>query len=645
MRTALRRNFKKTGSWTLVGLSVVSAVIITDLLTIIMSLVSLGRVPIELLVMATVAATAVPSILSPILIHLVKRTARLEDRNKELQNEISERKLAEQEAKYRTENLAAVSELAIECAAAAPETNLVALIAEKIHAATDALAVGISIYDPREQTLTLEYLAVSGTVLSAVSKILGRNVIGLKIPVSPDLLKRMLTEVVAVSGDLAEAAFGAIPQSVAAVIQKVAGTGSFVGLALNHGSELMGTAMVVTHQGQPPLDTDLTLALAHVAAVSLRRKKAEDALRQANWVVENSPVMFFRWKAAEGWPVDLVSENVSQLGYAPQEFLAGSVCYAAIVHPEDLVRITREIHEYVASGVDRFQQEYRIITKDGKVRWVDDRKSAERSADGQVRYYQGIVIDVTERKQAAAEREKLIAEMEAKNTELERFTYTVSHDLKSPLITIRGFLGLLEKDVLAGDHDRLRGDLARIGEATDKMQRLLNDLLELSRIGRIMNPPQTVPFETIVRDAIESAAGQINARDAIVEVAAGLPTVYGDRARLVEVVQNLIDNAVKFMGNQPAPRIEIGARVSEDPSQTVFYVRDNGIGIDPQYHERVFGLFNKLDTTSAGTGVGLALVKRIVEVHGGHVWIESEGVGTGTTFCFTLADKLVKSHG
>jgi hypothetical protein len=173
MRTAIRRNFKKTGPWTLVGLSVVGAVIVTDLLTIVMSLVSLGRVSIELLIMGTVATTAVPAILSPILIRLVKRTTRLEDLNKELQIEISERKLAEQEAKRRTENLAAVSGLAIECAAAVPEINLVALIAEKIYAATDALAVGISIYDPGEQSLTLEYLAVSETVLSVVNRILG----------------------------------------------------------------------------------------------------------------------------------------------------------------------------------------------------------------------------------------------------------------------------------------------------------------------------------------------------------------------------------------------------------------------------------------------------------------------------------------
>jgi signal transduction histidine kinase len=119
-----------------------------------------------------------------------------------------------------------------------------------------------------------------------------------------------------------------------------------------------------------------------------------------------------------------------------------------------------------------------------------------------------------------------------------------------------------------------------------------------------------------------------------VEITPGLPAVYGDRARLVEVVQNLIDNACKFMGEQPHPQIEIGARQAD--GEMVFYVRDNGIGIEPRYHEQIFGLFDKLDPTSEGVGIGLALVKRVVETHGGSVWIESE-VGAGSTFCFTLA--------
>jgi signal transduction histidine kinase len=130
----------------------------------------------------------------------------------------------------------------------------------------------------------------------------------------------------------------------------------------------------------------------------------------------------------------------------------------------------------------------------------------------------------------------------------------------------------------------------------------------------------------------------LEARGVQVAIAPDLPTVYGDRARLVEVVQNLVDNACKFMGDQAEPRIEIGQRGAQADAdgKPVLFVRDNGIGIEPQYQDRVFGLFNKLDAHTEGTGVGLALVKRIVEVHGGRIWVESQGVGKGSTFCFTL---------
>ncbi|MGC9396142.1 MAG: substrate-binding domain-containing protein [Anaerolineae bacterium] len=243
--------------------------------------------------------------------------------------------------------------------------------------------------------------------------------------------------------------------------------------------------------------------------------------------------------------------------------------------------------------------------------------------------------EISERKQAEEMQQILIAELEAKNTELERFTYTVSHDLKSPLITISGFTGFLEQDMLAGDLEQAREDMTHINTAVARMQRLLGELLELSRIGRLMNPPEEVPFADIAHEAIEMVRGRIEACGVEVVISSDLPTVHGDRARLVEVVQNLVDNACKFMGDQPQPRVEIGARQNDD--ETVFYVRDNGIGIDPQYHEKVFGLFDKLDPQSEGTGVGLALVKRIIETHGGRIWIESE-VGVGSTFCFTLAE-------
>jgi signal transduction histidine kinase len=232
-------------------------------------------------------------------------------------------------------------------------------------------------------------------------------------------------------------------------------------------------------------------------------------------------------------------------------------------------------------------------------------------------------------------RKALIEELESKNEELERFTYTVSHDLKSPLVTISGFLGYLEQDALGGNMERFRQDAQRIQEAVAKMQRLLRELLELSRIGRMMNPPQEVSLNDLIKEAIDIVHGCLEEHNVTVHIQPNLATVYGDKPRLIEVLQNLIDNAAKYMGNQPDPRVEIG-QCGEDGGKPIFYIQDNGIGIARQHYEQIFGLFNKLDATSEGTGVGLALVKRIIEVHGGRIWVESK-IGKGSTFYFTLA--------
>jgi signal transduction histidine kinase len=166
------------------------------------------------------------------------------------------------------------------------------------------------------------------------------------------------------------------------------------------------------------------------------------------------------------------------------------------------------------------------------------------------------------------------------------------------------------------------------------MQSLLNDLLELSRVGRIMNSPEHIPVEEVVEEALERVRGRLDAGSITVKVQSKIPTVYGDRARLVEVVQNLVDNAAKYANPRSAPYIEIGVK-NQDQKQVTLFVQDNGIGIDLQFQERIFGLFNKLDAQSEGTGVGLALVKRIIELHGGQIWVESE-LGKGATFFFTL---------
>ena len=260
-------------------------------------------------------------------------------------------------------------------------------------------------------------------------------------------------------------------------------------------------------------------------------------------------------------------------------------------------------------------------------------------AISRARLYTNVQNELEARKLSEIEREKLIAELAAKNAELERFTYTVSHDLKSPLFTIRGFLGYLEKDMVDGDHARFKADAQRIADATEKMQQLLNDLLELSRVGRMMNEPAPINMNELVREVLDLVEGRIQERGATVQVQEDLPSVFADRQRISEVLQNLVDNAIKFTGDQPDPRVEIG-QAGEENGMPIFFVRDNGIGISQDHFERVFGLFNKLDSKTEGTGVGLSLVKRIIEFHGGRIWVESEP-GNGSTFFFTLPSQPV----
>lgn len=235
---------------------------------------------------------------------------------------------------------------------------------------------------------------------------------------------------------------------------------------------------------------------------------------------------------------------------------------------------------------------------------------------------------------AEEERKNLIAKLEAINAEIERFTYTAFHDLRAPLVTIKGFLGMLEKDLAANNQDQVQEDLRRVEGAANKMDELLSDLLELFRVGRVANPPEEVDLQQLTRAAVQSLDELLSAKNVTVNVSPDLPIVYGDRIRLREVLENLIENAAQHAEGQVQPVIEIGTRIQEH--EQIIFVRDNGPGIDPRYHNRIFNLFEKLNPEREGTGIGLALVKRIIEVHGGQIWVESEGHGHGATFCFTL---------
>jgi PAS domain S-box-containing protein len=380
-----------------------------------------------------------------------------------------------------------------------------------------------------------------------------------------------------------------------------------------------------------PIQTAKGFMLGSFSRDITERKLAEEALVIKDYAIGSS----INAIAIANLAANLTYVNPSFLklwGYDTEEDVLGRPAVSFWSEPEKAGEIV-EVLQHRKS----WQGELGAIRKDGSIFVAQLSASLVLDTSGQPVNMMASFVDITHEKQAIEEREQLIEELEAKNTELERFTYTVSHDLKSPLVTIKGFLGLLEKDIVKGDTLRIQGDISHIRDASETMQLLLDDLLELSRIGRLVNPAEEVHLSELAREGVKLVAGQIAERGVQVDLHPNLPIVYGDRPRLLEVYQNLIQNAVKFMGHQPEPRIEIG--VKEEGKNTIFYVRDNGIGIEPRYQDKVFDLFDRLDPSVEGTGIGLALVKRIVEVHGGRVWVESEGPDQGSTFYFTLPNE------
>lgn len=238
-------------------------------------------------------------------------------------------------------------------------------------------------------------------------------------------------------------------------------------------------------------------------------------------------------------------------------------------------------------------------------------------------------------RKVAREREDLIAELEERNTELQRFLYSVSHDLKNQVVTIRGFAGHLVRDLEDHRHRRVLIDARRVLRAADTLGQLLEDLVDLSRVGRMVEPPEPVDLGELGREVEVAMAEAFADRRASLEIATDLPTVVVERRRFAQLFEILFDNALTFLGDQTKPWIVLGCRRAEE--EMVVTVADHGIGIDPRYHERVFHLFERLDPEIPGTGVGLTLARRIVELHGGKIWIESRGKGHGTTVCFTVA--------
>lgn len=246
------------------------------------------------------------------------------------------------------------------------------------------------------------------------------------------------------------------------------------------------------------------------------------------------------------------------------------------------------------------------------------------------------VVDITKRKLLENQIRQSAIALKQKNEEMEQFVYTVSHDLKSPLVTSTGFLGLLKEDLAANRFDQVQDSITRLERANARMNQLITDLLQLSRAGRMRADIESVDVAGIVKMICENLTEQIKEKSVHVVMHEPIPLISADKKKIYQVFENLLVNALKYGCVGQNPKIEVGG--FEHEQEIHIYVKDNGPGIAKQYHKKIFKLFERLENDNRGTGVGLAIVSRIMQIHNGRIWLESDPESkTNPGSCFWLS--------
>jgi PAS domain S-box-containing protein len=341
------------------------------------------------------------------------------------------------------------------------------------------------------------------------------------------------------------------------------------------------------------------------------------------------------------------------VGYTHQELVAGR--FQDITHPDDLAGDLHLTNQLLAGEIAMFDLEKRYFRRDGTIVWVNLTASLVRESDGTPRYFISVIEDISARKrteQALRDSEESVrhlaaelaqrvdevtnrtAQLEAANRELEAFSYSVSHDLRSPLRAIDGFSQALLEDYAPQLDEIGRAHLRRVRDATQRMGHLIDGLLSLSRLTRSELHIVRVDLTALARDVAAALQRSEPQRPINLDIAVGLQA-HGDVGLLRVVMDNLLNNAWKYTSQSLRPRVEVGRAMVDGVA--AFFVRDNGAGFDMAYAGKLFGAFQRLHTSDEfpGSGIGLATVQRIVHRHGGRVWADSR-VGEGATFYFTL---------
>jgi PAS domain S-box-containing protein len=411
---------------------------------------------------------------------------------------------------------------------------------------------------------------------------------------------------------------------------------SFLGMSIRAHGRLFGRLYLTEKRGADEfseLDEQIIVALAAQAGVAIENvqllrdvqhaKEQYRAIRDqlANVLLHSPDIIIFTDPEGRISLFNAGAERV--LGYAAAEVM-GKPATDLYMDPTQRPVVLAKL----ATEGEVIGREVRLRAKDGRPVTVSLTISPYRDAEGRVIGTVGISKDITAAK-------RLEEALRTSNQELENFVYAISHDLQTPLRAIHGFADLLLKRVKDKLEERERHFVERIQAGTQRMAFLINDLLEYSRIERITHPFEAVPMEEVLAEVLEDISVPLQQSHAAMRREGSLPVVWADRVRMVQVWTNLLTNAIKFA--KPGAPPHVAVRHREDEREFTFLVQDDGIGIPPEFHARVFDLFRRLHTQEQyeGTGVGLAIVKRIVEFHKGRVWVES-AEGRGSTFFFTI---------
>jgi PAS domain S-box-containing protein len=368
------------------------------------------------------------------------------------------------------------------------------------------------------------------------------------------------------------------------------------------------------------------------------RKQAENALRESEERLKKSQEIAH----LGSWELDVIHDHLTWsdevyriFGLQPQEFGATYEAFLLAVHPDDRQKVDTAYSSSLNKNSGGYEIEHRIVNKStGEIRIVHEKCFHVRDGSGRIVRSIGMIHDITDRKRMEETIQRQLKELAATNSELESFSYSVAHDLRSPLRVIKGFGSIIIEDYSAKLDSEMRGYFDLIVKTADKMDELITDMLSLAKISRQEINPQEIDMSAMVGSILDELHHADPERKVEASVAPGIKA-FGDERLIHIALSNLIGNAWKYSSKTPDAQIEFG--IQKKNGDQVYYIRDNGAGFDMAYAEKLFTPFKRLhsDKEFPGTGIGLAIVNRVIERHRGRIWAESE-TGKGATFYFTL---------